>query len=426
MSKTNGINFFNGSVAHRLLSMVYVTVFVFQATVSFGQNTSAEYATRAEILELTNIAEELATQLELQLLDKFSEIPEWQCDTSRHSAWNTVGPTRAVPIADLACNKYSREIEIFLTLGVSSFDQSCRDIERAKALVANGRVRPGGHSFFESDDWKVKRRGVNLDGCAYGVLSMHARWTDQDLAVEAGPNLTAELALDIMTIDVTDLASSELFSEHQAVLQELLRSIGTQTDALQAILPGVTLREIEEVKARETDAGRRLRNDLTVKLEGEPEYLESFYRRVIEGWYYIIGRSPGKEQTEIMLAPVHVLTTSPSVVAGLTTDPCAVVIQLSAGVRDPMVNSASDPDAFPSTIDGEDGEISGDYILRNTGRFVGRERIDGTKMEALFHGRLLVRVEFKGRTEVCEENPQVVRDVFERIAQNDLSEFGYE
>ena len=405
---------------HKLYIVVCVNLAAAHATMSSGQDATPAFATRTEVATATRDAAGLALQLEDQLRGSFPAIPGWVCEAPPESERQLTGPARALPIVTLACSKDARQIDMTLFIDKSMADYACQRFDVLKSQVADGRISAGLYRFFETGNWRLSLGGPSLKGCVPGALSIEVRWSNWDSETNAGEAISEEIAEAILAVDASELAASQLYSRQQAALRELLRQLETQTDALQSLLPGIATRDISEIKDYEAEARRRAREGLETEM---PERIAVLYERMADGWHNLIGRTPGQPGV-LMSTSIQDLTRAPFVVAGLTTEHCTVSVQLSAGLRDPKMHSPTA--AFATDLEGEDGAISGEYIIRKTERFVGRERVDGAKIEALFHDRLLVRIERIGRQDSCADQPQVVSEVFATITQNDLSAFGLE
>jgi hypothetical protein len=72
---------------------------------------------------------------------------------------------------------------------------------------------------------------------------------------------------------------------------------------------------------------------------------------------------------------------------------------------------------------GKEGSTNGTFIRRNAGRVIGRETVAGTGIRAVVDGSVVVRVDIPGN-HTCEDDPAIVRRLFDEILENDLSVFG--
>lgn len=411
-----------------ILSFCLVLV-LFHPNSSMGQSASPNFIGRTEVKITLDRAAELASQLESELIRKFSLVVGWQCQDAERWARSAMTPARAVPGFNLTCVKGPHELTLRLIIDESTARNKCGAIKHTKTKIENGKQRADFHSFFETSGWKVMQHSKWLDGCAFGALSLDAYWPDRESADAAGVELVEEFAHALMSLDLSDLTSSEIYLEHKATLRDLMGALATQTAALEAMLPGITLQEAPLIKNYDRQKRQQERSGLPVS--EPPVEIRELYSEAQNGWYHIIGRAPQKPQQGPSMgsrllaqavgppSTLHQLSEAPWVVAALNHySECSIIIAFSSGTGKPVARYGGV--MFKSVLDEEAGQDPSEFTTKETERFVARKSPDGKRMEAVFNERIYLDLQVKK----CEDAHDPIDEVFNHIAGHDLSQFG--
>lgn len=318
---------------------------------------------------------ELSSQLGEDLSELIPALDGWSCQTDLQSADQLTSALRVIPRVLLLCTQAEQSLRAVFTLDPSTAAVYCHGIEHDKAGIADGRAKPDLFRFFVSDTWNVARRGTGLNGCSQDVLAFQASGSNSQSAIDAGPAMIDAFGQAVLGIDIDELASSDQFFDHQAALQSFVDVLKVQSAFLAAIIPLPEGFEPDEISMVPSD---------------RPDYL----------------RPP--LQMELAFAPAASAT--------LDVNGCRISIALTASetaIREARSWARSG---------GIDGDTYGAFIRRNTARFVGRERVDGTGIEVFVDGRIIVKVGIPG-ARPCQSDPNIVPDLFATIIANDFSDF---
>ncbi|MDJ1008936.1 MAG: hypothetical protein QNJ13_14055 [Paracoccaceae bacterium] len=215
------------------------------------------------------------------------------------------------------------------------------------------------------------------------MLALIAEGSPSRQAIDAGPAMIDEFAESILDFNISELVASETFSESETAIQTVVDLLETQSKALEERLPNLPSARYEHPSESDIPARFRLQ------------------------------RPPRLSQ----------LRFGPAVNSTMILGECRVQVHLSASEN--SVREATNTSGRWARPGGEDGEIFYAFRRRNTERFVGRESVDGTSIQAFVDGQVIVRVFLEGRKH-CESRPDIVQEAFAEILKYDYGAFGFE
>lgn len=275
-----------------------------------------------------------------------------------------------IPIARLNCEHSEQSLSLTLLLDPSSASVICRSIDNNQKGIADGRILPDLFRFFEGGAWQIVRASVDLEGCAADTIALIASGDHSEAAIARGPAAIDAFAGAVLASDPSDLVAEA--SAHAAALSRLLELLDAQSRLLSDHIPAPP------------EATREVRLPSAAAVLGQP-------------------------------LPM-ILGFSPSATANLDIEGCSLHVELSSSpITIHEFKTTSLRWAAPG---GEDGTVRGAFIRHNTDRIVGRERVDGTGIEALVDQAIIVRVVIPGN-HVCDGDPEIVRRLFDEILASD-------
>ncbi|WP_171211193.1 hypothetical protein [Ruegeria sp. HKCCA5426] len=342
---------------------------------AMAQEGQAGFAFRGEVSTAANEAAALASILEEQLFIGLPYAEGWTCERSSQNEEFDAPLLRAVPAVFLTCSKNHQVLSVNFILETAHAELLCNSVDLKKTGISDGRVKPDLFRFFETDSWSLMRASVDLRGCSHNVLAFSVNGSRSQSSIDAGFDLIDEYGQAILGMTIDDLINSETYAQHQSATQRLVALLKAQSEALAAVIPSQEMNAAGHVRLTPSD------------------YIPwQMFPLAIE-----LGASPSARTT-------------------LDIKGCKVLVVLSAGER--TIREAKWIESG-----GADGRKTGSYVRRKTERFVGREHIEGTSVEILMDGRVLVRV-LLSEGGVCESNPYIVSEIFGEISQYDFSLFG--
>lgn len=363
-----------------IFTVVCNIVLIFSASLSHAQDETAAYQLRGVVAEAWRTASDLSSLLEEDLSQKMLAIPGWSCAPDFTAPPSMSGAIEAIPALSLLCEHVEQEMRVTFFLDPSSAKLQCEVIENKKSGIANGRVKSDAFRFFESGDWHIMRSGVDIQGCSSGILAFVAKGGRSQAAIDMGLSAIDQFGEAMLAFDAAEIVGSETFSEQQSALMRFVDSLEIQARYLARMIPLPTDGPLDTVKS-----------------------------------------VPSSERTPWDLPLPLILTYAPSASTTLELKDCRVIVELSAS--EVMIEEAMRTSGRWARPGGTDGEVKYAYMRRNTERFVGRERIDGTGIEAFVDNRIIVRVVIPGANP-CDSDPDIVARLFREILTNDFSTFG--
>jgi len=357
------------------LFLIWLIFLVGFSTNLLAQENKIVVASRSEVSAAANEVAALASVLEENLLARIPVAEGWVCERSYQEEASRVAALRAVPMVLLKCSKGHQVLSANFVLEASHSKLLCDVIELKQMGIADGRVKPDLFRFFGNDTWSLMRVSVDLQGCYRDVLAFWASGSRDQYSLDAGFDLVDKFGEAIVELTIADIAKSETYAQHQDAMQRFVVLLKAQSDALANIIPSQGTNKKQEIRQHPSVSASQGSTILTIDL-----------------------------------------AVSPAASTTLNIDGCSVLIDLIAGelpIREKNWIGAG----------GADGRKTGAYLRINTDRFDGRERLDGTGIEVLADGRVVVRVIVSGG-KPCESNPDIVRELFDQISQNDFSAFG--
>ncbi len=369
-----------GIIVRNDFKVICSIVLVVFASLSHAQNERETYQLRGVVTEAWRSASDLSSQLEEDLSREMPMISGWSCNSDMTERSSMPGAVEAIPVLILLCEHPEQAMRVTLILDPSSAKLQCEVIESTKSGIANERVKPDLYQFFSSGDWDIMRGSVDLKGCAFGVLALTALGGRSQAEIDAGPSSIDRLAEGMLAFDVAEVLGSETFAQQQILLKDFVDGLEIQARYLARMIPLPADSPSDIVKA-----------------------------------------VPSSEPTPWDLPLPSILAFAPFASATLEVGDCRVIVELSAS--EVTIEQAMRTDGRWARPGGTDGEVNYAFIRRNTERFVGRERVDGTGIEAFVDSRVIVRVVIPGATP-CESDPDIVARLFRDIMTNDLSTFG--
>lgn len=352
------------------------------ATLSFlawtGVVEAQETASAADLQRDVEVAqaEVLAATQELRagLLALVPSVPGWSCqEQERREDAPALNP---IPSVQLRCEHPEQSLHLTLLLDPSTATVVCQSIASDQQGITDGRIVPDLFRFFEGGMWRVARASVDLRGCAADAVALMAQGDRSEEAIAQGPAVIDAFAEAVLASDPGPLLEAAEASGHAAALERLVGLLDAQSRLLADLIPapaGAT-REI---------------------------------------------RLPSLAQ-ELGLPLPMVLSMAPSASGELDVQGCSLIIELSASPL--AIHEAANTGLRWARPGGEDGAVLHAFIRRNTDRFVGQERVDGTGIEVLVDGAVLVRVVIPGNRP-CDADPEIVSRLFEEVLTHDLSAF---
>jgi len=359
-------------------TVVAALPFVLWASFSLAQDAAGAVDLQREVETARAEATAAAGALHDELMALIPSVPGWTCrDQERREG--VIGTTLdPIPFVALICEHPEQSLDVTLMLDLTSATLQCRSITSKQRGIANGRIVPDLFRFFEGGAWRVMRSAVDLDGCAAGLVALRAQGSLSEEAIARGPAAIDAFAEAVLGSDPGPLLTAAEASGQAAALDRLMSFLNAQSRLMAELIPSppgatrdVTLPSMEEL----------------------PE--------------------------DLRLPVPTILAGSPSAAADLEADGCRVHIELSAS---PVALYEATETSRWGRPGGEDGSGEYAHIRRNTDRFVGQERKDGTGIEVLVDGAVIVRVVIPGN-EPCENDPEIVPRLFEEILEHDLSAF---
>ena len=354
--------------------------FLVSGSISHAQDETESYALRNTVTEVWRKASELSSQLEEDLFREMPKISGWSCSRDSAASPSMFGAIEAIPVLRLVCEHPEQSMRVTLILDPSSAKLQCEVIQNRRSGIANGHVNPDLFRFFSSSDWQIMRGSVDLNGCSSGVLAFIAGGGRSQAEIDAGPSSIDRLGEGMLAFGVAEVLGSETFSQQQILLKDFVDGLEIQSRYLARMIPLPADSPSDIVKA-----------------------------------------VPSSEPTPWDLPLPSILTFAPSASATLEISDCRVIVKLSAS--EVTIEEAMRTGGRWARPGGTDGEVKYAYIRRNTERFVGRESVDGTGIEAFVDNRVIVRVVIPGANP-CESDPDIVARLFRDIMTNDFSSFG--
>ncbi|WP_022703501.1 hypothetical protein [Pseudorhodobacter ferrugineus] len=363
-----------------IFTVVYNIVLIFSASLSHAQDKTEVYQLRTEVTDAWRTASDLSSRLEEDLSQKMPSVSGWFCTPDMTLPSSMSGAIEAIPTLSLVCEHVEQEMRVTFFLDPTSARLQCEAIENKKSGIANGRVKSDAFRFFEAGDWHIMRSGVDIQGCSSGILAFVAKGDRSQAAIDMGLSAIDQFGEAMLAFDAAEIFGSETFAEQQSALIRFVDGLEIQAHYLARMIPLPTDSPLDIVKS-----------------------------------------APSSERTPWDLPMPSILTSAPSASATLELKDCRVIVELSAS--EVMIEEAMRTSGRWASPGGTDGEVKNVYMRRNTERFVGRERIDGTGIEAFVDNRVIVRVVIPGAPP-CESAPDIVARLFREIITNDLSTFG--
>ncbi|WP_457651041.1 hypothetical protein [Profundibacter sp.] len=244
--------------------------------------------------------------------------------------------------------------------------------------IAEGKVKPDLFQFFINDTWKIQHASV-ITGCAKNGLAFTAHGDRSEQALARGPAVINQFLEALVLSDVSSILNEADASAQVERLNHLTDLLFKQSWNMVKIIPTPSEAEVTIMRP----VSQEIRGKIIV-----PLLLE--------------------------------LGAAPAVTANITTKDCKVMVTLSAGPNSLL--EAKTTGQRWARIGGVDGHIDGVFLRRNTDRFVGQERVDGTGIDALVDDSVLVRVIIPGN-KPCVDDPKIVQTLFDQIISHDLSVF---
>lgn len=351
------------------------------ASVSRAQDSTEVEEIRSAVYESLRRSMELSAQLEEDLYRILPSVAGWSCHRAVADPSTMPGAIAAIPTLHLECgNNDEQSLRVVLSLDRSSADIYCQLIEQTILGIADGRVKPDLFRFFSTDNWQVMRSAIDLKGCSLGVLSFVAQGERSQAAIDAGPSSIDHFGEAMLALDVSGILMSDTFAQQQRAIDDFVSGLMVQSSILARMIPLPA--------GSSTD---------------------------------IITSVPSNKIDTMELPQMMALAFGPSASATLEFNGCRLLVELSASEL--AIDEAKRTGGRWARSGGTDGEVQSVYIRRNTDRFVGRERVDGTGIETLVDSQVIVRVVITG-AHPCESNPNIVERLFRDIMSNDLSVFG--
>lgn len=360
-------------------ALIILTTLV-MASASYAQEQVKIYDFKEEVTEALREASDLASILEEDLLQLIPKIKGWSCEQDLHVSRSISGALAAVPTISMLCQQGEQSLQVSVTLDPSAAKVNCQYVEQIKVGIADGRVKPALFRFFDTDGWLIMRTSRDLMGCYKGVLALNVLGPGNQAALDAGPSFIDGFAEEMLQIDINELLNLDTFLLQQNALQIFVGGLRTQSEYLAAILP--------------------LPDDTAENL---------------------VIRIPPITISGFGLPLLMELAAGPAARATFEINGCSIHVELSAS--NVSIREAINTGQKWARPGGTDGKISHAYRRRNTDRFVGQERVDGTSIEAFVDASVIVRVVIPG-ADRCESEPAVVARLFSEILASDFSIFG--
>lgn len=353
-------------IALTLATLLTASVVAGETVPETGPLNAAVRAARAD-------AEVAARELEPALSSLVPDAPGWTCAPLQIPDGAGPSPDAAIPLVQRTCSHTTQTLVLTLGVDVATAAVTCQHIAGTAQGIKDGRIKPALFHFFDTTHWHILRTGVDLEGCMSSGLFLLAQGQNTEAAIASGP-----AAID---------AFANAFALRDPAPVEAAMQVSTA--AVARLTAGL-------------DAQSHRMADLIPTPPGAVRHV-------------VVPASPG-----LPLPTTMVLAFAPSAHVRLTVGECALIVEMSAGPQ--ALYEARTTGQRWGRPGGTDGAVASAYRRRNTPRFVGQERVDGTGIEAVVDGHLILRVVLPG-ARPCTADPQLVTRIFEAILSADLSDF---
>lgn len=344
-----------------------------------AQSNLGAYDAREETTQALQNASDLSQQIEDELLKRVPAMDGWDCTPDTRTEARMPRVLQAIPLLFLVCAHSEQTLQLTLYVHPSFAELFCTVIEQRQVGIRDGSVNPAAFRFFEEDNWRLMRASVDLQGCSHGILALNATGSRSQAAIDAGPDMIDAFGEAILDMDVADLVSSDTLSLQQDALEEFVASLRRQSNFLADMIP------LPDNVARD-----------------------------------MVRTAPSRPEDAIQIPLLLELHSAPGASATLDFAGCRIMVDLSAS--DPRIREAVETGSRYARP-GRDGAIAGTFIRHNTERYVGKEEVSGSGIEALVDGRMIVRVVIPGGRP-CQSEPDIIARLFAEILRNDFSDFG--
>lgn len=336
--------------------------------VAIAQETSVATDLQRDLQAAKAAVTTSAEELHASLIALVPSVPGWSCKEEEErddTAW-----LNPIPNAHFNCTHNEQSLRLSLLLDPTSASVVCTSIANNQQGITEGRIVPDLFRFFDGDQWQILRGSVDLKGCASNAVALTAQGNRSEAAIARGPDSIDAFAEAFLTTDPSDLIAET--PDHTEKLSKLLNLLDAQSRLLADHIPSPQ------------EAIREVRLPSQAAVSGLPSPM--------------------------------ILGFSPAATADLDIGGCSLHVELSSSPI--TIREAQTTGGRWATPRGEDGEVRGAFINRNTDRLIGRERVDGTGIEALVDQAIVVRVVIPGN-HVCDGDPEIVQRLFEEILASD-------
>lgn len=302
----------------------------------------------------------------------------WTCKEEKERADARATWMAALPTLGMRCENAGQSLDVVLVLDPSVAAVICRDIDSTRKGIEQGRVVPDLFRFFEAGAWQAMRAGPDLKGCASESVAVMGSGGRTEEALARGPAAVDAFAEALLAADPGPLLASAEAVGLEAALTRLMERLDAQSRRMAEIVP----------------APRGATRAMVL---------------------------PSMEQLpqDLRLPRAAILASSPAANVDIAVKECRLLIELSAS---PVVLHEAIEARGLGRSHRMDGEVHGAFIRLNADRVVGEARVDGTGIEAVVDGSVLVKVVSPGNRP-CVSDPGIARRFFDEILANDLGVF---
>lgn len=341
-----------------------------------SQQTVDALDLQREVLDAHEKSVAASKALHGDLVALVPSVTGWSCEEAEgrqdaRGRWMT-----AIPSVEIRCKHKEHSLDISLILDASAASLICRDIVTTQREIAEGRTKPNLFRFFQGVSWQVMRAGVDIKGCVKGSVALWAHGDRSEHHSDVG--VIDDFAQALLNADPDPLTRAAEGVGMEAALTRLMDRLNAQSRLMAEILPAPPGAE---------------RKVLLPAMESLPE-------------------------ADRLPRPL-ILSGSPSASVTIESGGCGIMLQMSGSPN--ALHEAMELEGWGRPR-GKEGSINGAFIRRNAGRVIGREAVDGTGIKAVVDGSVVVRVDIAGN-HTCEDDPAIVRRLFDEILENDLSVF---